>query len=117
MYRPIQNKRLFMGKSEPLSAYSSGYGHSSSGHGGYGSHSSGYGSDCCPLVVDPLTWLALLSFIGAATYLLNEVIAMSMLMMMRRRKRSRIMSFRELNDLIKSGRLSKFFVEIQTHFV
>lgn len=59
----------------------------SSSHGSY----SGYGSsshDCCPLVVDPLTLLALGAFLAAAVYLLNELIAMSMLMMARKRKRS-----------------------------
>ena len=30
--------------------------------------SSGSGSDCCPLVVDPLTFIALLGFIGVSTY-------------------------------------------------
>ena len=42
--------------------------------------------DCCPLVVDPYIVLALFTFIGAATYLLQTVIEMSMLG--RRRKRS-----------------------------
>ena len=52
-----------------------------------GSYSSGYGSDCCPPVVDPLTYIAFLSFIGAAVYLLNEQIQMSMLMMAKKRKK------------------------------
>lgn len=56
--------------------------------------------DCCPLVVDPLTLLALLSFIGAAVYLLNEQIAMSMLMMVRR-KRSLLL---EGNQFTQSNR-------------
>ena len=34
--------------------------------------SSGSGSDCCPLVIDPLTFIALLGFIGAATYFLQR---------------------------------------------
>ncbi len=65
----------------------SGYGHSGHGHsGGYGGHGhGGYGkAECCPLVVDPLTLGALLSFIGLATALLNTVITMSL---RRRRKR------------------------------
>ena len=53
---------------------------------GYGSESSGYGSDCCPPVVDPLTFTALLGFIGAATYFLQFTI--TMLLAKRRRKRS-----------------------------
>ena len=39
-------------------------------------------------MVDPLTLLALGAFLAAAVYLLNELIAMSMLMMARKRKRS-----------------------------
>ena len=35
------------------------------------SASSGYGSDCCPPVVDPLTFIALLAFIAAAAYFLQ----------------------------------------------
>ena len=47
--------------------------------------------ECCPLVVDPLTYAALIGFIGLATYFFNEFIAMSMLMMARKRRK------RELN--------------------
>ena len=65
--------------------HSSGYGHSSSGYGHSGSYSSGY-DDCCPPVVDPLTYIALLSFLAAAVYLLNEQIAMSNLMVRRKRE-------------------------------
>ena len=32
------------------------------------------GDDCCPLVVDPLTFLALKAFIIAATYFLQGVV-------------------------------------------
>ena len=49
----------------------------SSGYGGstdlVGAFSSG-GGDCCPPVVDPLTFLALLGFIAAATYFLQRKI-------------------------------------------
>ena len=56
------------------------------GYGTLGAYSgSGYGNDCCPLVVDPLTYIALLTFIAAATYFFQQLIAMSMLA---RRKRS-----------------------------
>ena len=78
----------------------SGYGHSSYGHSGYGHSShgsyghSGYG-DCCPPVVDPLTYIALLSFLAAAIYFLQQQIEMSMLMMPgKRRKRSFILEGR-----------------------
>ena len=64
-----------------------------SGYGGdhYGSYSGG--GDCCPLVVDPLTYAALLGFIALATYFLNILIAMSMLMMRRKRRRKRELNF------------------------
>ena len=53
----------------------------------YGSYSgSGY-SSCCPQVVDPKTFLALISFMAAAVYLLQTVIDMSALGG-RRKKRS-----------------------------
>ena len=78
--QPVSERRIFTG----MAARSKS---GSSSHGSY----SGYGSsshDCCPLVVDPLTLLALGAFLAAAVYLLNELIAMSMLMMARKRKRS-----------------------------
>ena len=60
-----------------LRASQSSYGHSGSGsgYGGHGSYSSG-GGDCCPLVVDPLTFAALIGFIGLATYFFREFIAL-----------------------------------------
>ena len=81
--------------------------HSGSGYGGYsdpgyshsGSYSSGYGDDCCPLVVDPLTYSALLGFIALATYFFERLIAMSMLMKKRRK--------REINIIIEKGKQSK----------
>ena len=54
----------------------------------YGAHN-GYGGDCCDLVVDPLTFIALVGFIALATYFLQQFIEMSMLEMMRRKKRKR----------------------------
>ena len=50
-------------------------------------------SDCCPLVVDPLLYLAFLGFIAAATYFLVPVIEMSMLMMARRRKKRQYLNY------------------------
>ena len=79
------NTNPYLVRSHPafdsISAFSSGYGHHSgygdrSGYGhhsGYGSHS-GHGYDCCPLVIDPLLFLALVGFIGAGTYLLQLAI-------------------------------------------
>ena len=71
----------------------SGYGGDHSGYGGghYGSYSS-FG-DCCPLVVDPLTYFALLGFLGAAIYFFQVLIEMSMLMMRRKRRRKRELGF------------------------
>ena len=43
--------------------------------------SSHYGSDCCPPVVDSLTYIALLGFIGAATYFLQFTITMILVSM------------------------------------
>ena len=60
--------------------------------GGHGSYSSGHG-DCCPLVVDPLTYSALLGFLAAAVYFFNVLIEMSMLMMRRKRRRKREFEF------------------------
>ena len=62
-----------------------GYSSYHNDHGAY-SGGGGYGhSDCCPLVVDPLTYIALLSFLAIATYFLQQLIIMSMLS---RKKRS-----------------------------
>ena len=61
--------------------------------------SSHYGSDCCPPVVDSLTYIALLGFIGAATYFLQFTITM---LLMRRRKRS--LKSEHLFDFLNSGR-------------
>ena len=72
--QPVSERRIFTGMA------------ARSKSGSHGSYSSGSGHDCCPLVVDPLTLLSLGAFLAAAVYLLNELIAMSMLM--RRRKRS-----------------------------
>ena len=71
----------------------SGYGGDHSGYGGghHGSYSS-FG-DCCPLVVDPLTYFALLGFLGAAVYFFQVLIEMSMLMMRRKRRRKRELNF------------------------
>ena len=39
-----------------------------------GSYSSGYGDKCCPPVVDPYTWLALIAGIALATFFLQMAI-------------------------------------------
>ena len=65
-----------------------GYGHSSSGYGhsGHGDYGHYEVIHCCPLTIDPITWISLLSFIALGTYLLRETVDMSMLG--RRKKRS-----------------------------
>ena len=53
-------------------------------------HSGGGGMECCPLVVDYLTFISLLTFIGLATYFFNEFIAMSMLAKKKKRRRRNV---------------------------
>ncbi len=68
-----------------------GYG---GGGGGGGYHSSGYGHvrhECCPLVVDPLTVAALLSFIAGGAAFLN--VQITMILGRKRRKRGTVGSF------------------------
>ena len=97
---------LVAGQSDSHFDYHSGSGYGGS-YGGYsdpgyshsGSYSSGYGDDCCPLVVDPLTYSALLGFLALATYFFERLIAMSMLMKKRRR--------REINILVDKGKQTK----------
>ena len=66
-------------------APSSGYGHSSYSDGYQADHSdhygsfSGHGSGCCPLVVDPLSYAALIGGIALATYFFQIQITNSML--------------------------------------
>ena len=69
--------------------------------------------DCCPLVVDPLTYAALIGFIGLATYFFREFIAMSMLMMARKKRRKRELNLHsdilnEILDTFSEGKLSYF---------
>ena len=83
-----------------------GYGGASHGHGSF----SGGGDDCCPLVVDPLTYLALMKFLAAATYFFQQLIAMSMLMMAGRKKRS-------FRDICQEGTIKTFYFYSQNVFV
>lgn len=55
-------------------------------HGGHGGHS--FYDDCCPLVIDAKTFVALISFIGLATYFLQQRIGQANLVMPGRKKRS-----------------------------
>ena len=99
-------KDLVGTRSDSYGHSSSGYGHSSSGYGGHsGSYSSGYHDDCCPLVVDPLTLVALLSFLAAATFLLNQQISMSNLMVRRKRENRKTRS--QLSEILHFGKFYK----------
>lgn len=69
--------------------------------GPVGSYSGSGGSDCCPLVVDTLTYISLIAFIGLATYFLNEFIAMSMLAKRRRKRRNVVID----SQIIHEGKL------------
>ena len=80
-------------------APSSGYGHSSYNDGYHGYHSDHYGSfsgsGCCPLVVDPLSYAALIGGIALATYFFQIQITNSMLMMARKKRRKRAFNLNE----------------------
>ncbi len=71
------------------SGFGSGFGSSGEGDGAAGSngaydegdeaaYSGGGGESCCPLVVDPITLLALLALIALGTYFLNIIITMKL---------------------------------------
>ena len=79
-------------------APSSGYGHSSYNDGYHSDHYgsfSGHGSGCCPLVVDPLEYAALIGGIALATYFFQIQIMNSMLMMARKKRRKRALNLNE----------------------
>ena len=85
-------------------SHSSGY--SGDHHGSFSSH-----GDCCPLVVDPLTYSALLAFLAAAVYFFQVLIEMSMLAMRRKRRRKRELNFGtllavDILDVMMEGKLS-----------
>ena len=98
------------------SGHSSGYG---SGHssGGYGHSSGGYShggyfDDCCPPVVDNLTFIALMSFLALGTYFLRIRITMDL---GRRKKRRRSISRKseisELEDILFAGMIHFFILK------
>lgn len=60
----------------------------------------GYKLECCPLVVDPLTFVGLLGFVAAATAFLNTVITMNIMMAVVKRSRKRSMTQVHLWDKI-----------------
>ena len=61
----------------------------------YGEASSGYGDSCCPPVVDPYTWLALIAGIALATYFLRITITTTL----KRKKRRKREGEEEIEDI------------------
>ena len=97
------------------SGYSDGYSGYSNGHSGYSNDYSGYDyggydtihkSGCCEQVIDNYSFLALMIFIGLATYFLQVAITMNL---GRRKKRSAKSGMQKnlLDIIINSG--MKFF--------
>lgn len=66
--------------SHDYSNYGSGGGGFSYGQGHHGH------LECCPLVVDPLTYIALVGGILAATFFSNQLITMNIMIRKRRRR-------------------------------
>ena len=115
--------------------YHSGYSdyHSGYGGGGGGHYSGSYGHDleCCPLVVDPLTLIAILGGIAGATVFLNQVwnsliklvylsknwfpfLKIIMIeIMMRRRRRDARNNNQILKGIISEG-MQKFVIEVKS---
>ena len=83
---------------------SGGYGHSEYGSFGYGHK---HKLQCCPLVVDPLTFTALLGAIAAATVFLNTLITMNIMAAGRRKRTKRSKTgFKNqsfLQDILQQG--------------
>ena len=100
------------------SGYSDGYSGYSNGHSGYSNDYSGYDyggydtihkSGCCEQVIDNYSFLALMIFIGLATYFLQVAITMNL---GRRKKRSAAKSGMQnnlLDIIINSGMIFFFF--------
>ena len=99
------------------SGYSDGYSGYSNGHSGYSNDHSGYNyggydtihkSGCCEQVIDNYSFLALMIFIGLATYFLQVAITMNL---GRRKKRSAKSGMQNnlVDIIIKSGMKFIFF--------
>ncbi len=84
-HEPVRHEQDLYSRTSPGASDRGG---SFSSYGGWSSGSRGGGSyECCPLVVDPLTLVALLAFIAGGTYFLNIAITMN-IVGKKRRKRS-----------------------------
>ena len=97
--------------------YSDGYSGYYDGHSGYSNDHSGYNyggydtihkSECCEQVIDNYSFLALMIFIGLATYFLQVAITMNL---GRRKKRSAAKSGMQNNllDIIINSGMKLFF--------
>ena len=98
----------------------SGFGHSSYDHSGYDHSSYGGGGyvdykECCPLVIDNLTFVSLIGFIILATYFLRQAILLNI---MGRRKRRDISSNNFNHGKVLFSRLIIFyhFFWVECHF-
>ena len=99
------------------SGYSDGYSGYSNGHSGYSNDYSGYDyggydtihkSGCCEQVIDNYSFLALMIFIGLATYFLQVAITMNL---GRRKKRSAKSGMQKnLLDIIINSGMNFFFL-------
>ena len=107
------------------SGYSDGYSGYSNGHSGYSNDYSGYDyggydtihkSGCCEQVIDNYSFLALMIFIGLATYFLQVAITMNL---GRRKKRSAKSGMQNnlLDIIINSGMKFFFLVLAVTTYV
>ena len=106
------------------SGYSDGYSGYSNGHSGYSNDYSGYDyggydtihkSGCCEQVIDNYSFLALMIFIGLATYFLQVAITMNL---GRRKKRSAKSGMQNnLLDIIINSGMNFFFFGISSHYL
>ena len=105
------------------SGYSDGYSGYSNGHSGYSNDYSGYDyggydtihkSGCCEQVIDNYSFLALMIFIGLATYFLQVAITMNL---GRRKKRSaKSGMLNNLLDIIINSGMKLFFFCLSSQY-
>ena len=106
------------------SGYSDGYSGYSNGHSGYSNDHSGYNyggydtihkSGCCEQVIDNYSFLALMIFIGLATYFLQVAVTMNL---GRRKKRSAKSGMQKnLLDIIINSGMKFFFFGLSSHYL
>jgi len=80
-----------------------------------GASTSGYGEKCCPPVVDPYTWLALIGGIALATFFLQQLIVMTTFGKRRKRREIEDITDDVHQSIIES--LDEFNEEVEeTHY-